>query len=415
MKLIYHHRTRAEDAQGIHIKALCQAFEELGHEVKMVALVREAKRASKPADASQGAHRMFGIAIPAWAYELMALAYNIPAFFALAWTILRFKPDFIYERYALSTWAGLAAARVFRKPFILEVNAPLSVEMKQHGHLVFVRLAQWIEDWLCRNATKTIVVSTPMRETFEQRGIAAHHFAVMPNGVDRAIFNPAVDGKPVRRALHLEDRFVVGFVGWIRPWHGVDMMLDALAALAEQLPQLELLIVGDGPALQGLQQQARQLGIEQRVHFTGPVGSEAVPAYIAAMDVAVQPDVTAYASPIKLFEYLAMAKAVIAPDKPNITEIVSGGESALIFPPRDGAILARHIERLYRERELVAQLGRAGNALIDARGYHWQGNARRVIELVREATRGTHHQRLDYPEPALPEHELATGARPSGE
>lgn len=384
MKLIYHHRTRAEDAQGIHIKALCQAFKELGHEVKMVALVREATQHAKPAEASQGAHRIFGIAIPAWTYEIMALAYNVPAFFALAWTALRFKPDFIYERYALSTWAGLAVAKLFRKPFILEVNAPLSLEMKQHQRLVFERLAQRIEDWLCRNATRTIVVSTPMRETFERRGVAARHFAVMPNGVDRALFNPNISGEPIRRELGIRERFVVGFVGWIRPWHGVDMLLEALAVLKDRLPDLVLLIVGDGPALAGLREQAQTLDILQRVHFTGPVDSSAVPGYIAAMDVAVQPDVTEYASPIKLFEYLAMGKAVIAPNKANITEIVSDGENALIFSSRDTATLTRHIETLYCDRELVLRLGGNANALIDARGYHWQGNARRVIEIVRQ-------------------------------
>lgn len=414
MKLIYHHRTRAEDAQGIHIKALCQAFEELGHQVKMVALVREGKQQPNATEVKQGAHRMFGVSIPPWAYELMALAYNIPAFFVLAWAVVRFKPDFIYERYALSTWAGLAVARVFRKPFILEVNAPLSLEMKQHGHLVFERLAQRIEDWLCRNATKTIVVSTPMRETFEQRGVAARHFAVMPNGVDRAQFNPTVSGAPVRRALQIEDRFVVGFVGWIRPWHGVDMMLDALAALRDELPKLELLIVGDGPALQALQQQSRALNVAERVHFTGPIARAAVPAHIAAMDVAVQPDVTAYASPIKLFEYLAMAKAVIAPDKPNITEIVADGQTALIFSPRDSATLIRHIALLYRDRELMHRLGRSANELIDARGYHWQGNARRVIDIVREQTAGTLPHPSENVESVLPR-DLARGTRNSGE
>lgn len=396
MKLIYHHRTRAEDAQGIHIKALCQAFVALGHEVKMVALVREAKPKQPSAEVRKNAHRMFGIAIPPLLYELMALAYNLPAFFALAWAILRFKPDFIYERYALSTFAGLLAAKVFRKPFILEVNAPLSLEMKQHDRLIFERLAQWIEDWLCRNATKTIVVSTPMRETFERRGIGPEHFVVMPNGVDRAEFNPGVSGADVRRQYELDGAFVVGFVGWIRPWHGVDMMLDALASLQDELPELHLLIVGDGPALPDLKQQARALNIESRVRFTGPVSSDAVARHIAAMDVAVQPDVTEYASPIKLFEYLAMGKAVIAPAKANISEIVTQGETALLFAPRDTAMLAAHMRTLCHDRARVAALGVAGSRLIDARGYHWQGNARRVIDLVR--TRGA---QADFAESSL--------------
>jgi glycosyltransferase involved in cell wall biosynthesis len=110
-----------------------------------------------------------------------------------------------------------------------------------------------------------------------------------------------------------------------------------------------------------------------------------VPAYIAAMDVAVQPDVNEYASPIKLFEYLATGRAVLAPRKANILEVVEDGVTARLFTPGDAEDLGAAIVRLHADAELRDRLGRAGAELIDARQFHWVGNARRVVELARGA------------------------------
>lgn len=383
MRVLYHHRTRGADAQGVHIRALTDALRELGHEVHTVALAPQQRSKAAPrTPAGGGGPSLLGRAIPHWLYELLALGYNLPAFMMLTLAVLRHRPALIYERYALFNVSGLWVARLFRIPFLLEVNAPLSMEHREHGDLVLHRLAERIEDRLCTHATRTVVVSAAMARIFEDRGVPAERLLVMPNGVDRGRFHPGVDGTAVRRDKGLEDTFVVGFVGWIRPWHGVDRLVDAVARLAPELPALRLLLVGDGPALPDLREQVATLGIEDRVYFTGAVGSEAIPAHIAAMDVAVQPDVTDYASPIKLFEYLALARPVIAPAKPNITEVVEDGTSALLFEPGSTGALVDAIRRLYADRDLGERLAARGGALIEERGYDWRANAGRVIEVV---------------------------------
>jgi glycosyltransferase involved in cell wall biosynthesis len=387
VRILYHHRTRAGDAQGIHIAALCDALRALGHEVEVVALVRQARPAAPAATdgagkpAREGAS-LFGLPVPAWFYELLALAYNVPGFFMLAAAVLRRRPDLIYERYALFTLCGRWVARLFGVPFVLEVNAPLSLELGQHGGLAFPRLARWLETGLLSSSTRTVVVSQAMADVFVAQGVPAERMVVMHNGVDGAHFNPHIDASTVRARYGLADACVVGFVGWMRPWHGVERLIDAVATLLPTCPDLRLLLVGGGPALPGLREQVARLGIEQAVVFTGPLPAQEVPAHIAAMDVAVQPDVTGYASPIKLFEYLAVGRAVVAPARPHILEVVRAGATALTFAPGDGAALAAALERLYRDPTLRARLGAAGAALIDQRGYRWRSNAQRVVELV---------------------------------
>lgn len=396
MRILYHHRTRGEDAQGIHIRALCDAFRSLGHVVDVVALARPAdapKPASEPPSAEPATARgnaandsrpqLLGVPIPYWFYELLALAYNGPAFLWLLYAALRRRPAFIYERYTLFTFAGLLVAKLLRLPFVLEVNAPLSLELTRHGNLTFRRLAERIETALCRNATRTLVVTQAMADIFIARGVPAERLQVIPNGVDGACFNPDVPGEPIRRRYDLaSDAPVVGFVGWIRPWHGVDGLIGAVGRLAPRFPELRLLVVGDGPAVPALRQQTREAGLDEHVIFTGPVERDEIPAHIAALDVAVQPDVTDYASPIKLFEYLALGRAVVAPDKANIREVVRHGHSALLFPPRDWMAMEEAIGELLTNPGERARLAAAAGRLVDECGYTWVGNARQVLEIV---------------------------------
>jgi glycosyltransferase involved in cell wall biosynthesis len=383
VRILYHHRTRGEDAQGIHIRALVEGFTALGHQVRLVGPPRlRAAAGGGESGAKTAGVSLLGRPIPGWAYELLALAYNVPAFLLLCAAMLRRRPDFLYERYALFGVAGRLASALFRVPFVLEVNAPLSLEMERESGLTFRRLAQAMEDWLLRNATRTIVVSGAMADILAGRGTPRDKLVVMPNGVDGEAFNPAVDGSAVRRRLGWEDAFVVGFVGWVRPWHGVDGLVTAAARLRDAIPELRLLIVGDGPAVPDLRAQAEAAGITDRVCITGAVARDQVPAHLAAMDVAVQPDVTEYASPIKLFEYLATGRAVIAPRKPNITEVVTDGEQALLFAPGSVDELAEAIQRLHADAGLRRRLAAEAERLVAERDYHWAGNARRVTELV---------------------------------
>jgi hypothetical protein len=146
MKILYHHRTQAEDAQGVHIHEMVRAFEELGHTVHMQALV-ELDRESRRKVRGAGWKRIAG-RVPAWLYELMGLLYNLHGYRGLARAIRHSRPDLIYERYALNTFCGVWASRRFGIPLVLEVNAPLCREQIALGRLAFRRLARFSERWI---------------------------------------------------------------------------------------------------------------------------------------------------------------------------------------------------------------------------------------------------------------------------
>ena len=107
----------------------------------------------------------------------------------------------------------------------------------------------------------------------------------------------------------------------MRDWNGLEPVIDQLARTDGQ--RWFLLVVGDGPARAALEERARDLGVATRVRFTGVVRREEIPALVSAFDIALQPAANPYASPLKLFEYLALGRAIVAPDQPNIREVLT--------------------------------------------------------------------------------------------
>src|SRR3990172_12796710 len=196
MRILYHHRTQAEDAQGVHIYEMVNAFRELGHEVEMVALV-ELDQAGGEKIRGKGWSWLTRWG-PNWLYELLGLAYNLFAYRRLCHAIRVNRPDLIYERYSLNTFCGIWASRRFHIPLVLEVNAPLYYEQQALGTLAFKRLARAAERWICSHATRTLVVSSVMKRYLTRQGVPERKVVVMPNGIDPRKFHPAVSGDAVR-------------------------------------------------------------------------------------------------------------------------------------------------------------------------------------------------------------------------
>jgi glycosyltransferase involved in cell wall biosynthesis len=379
MKILYHHRTRAEDAQGVHIVELVKAFRELGHEVRIISLTET----EEPLKRSSGTtwHDHFR-QIPEWLYELIALLYNFWGFWLLARAIKTARPDLIYERYALNTFCGVWASRLFNIPLVLEVNAPLCHEKEQLGKLKFKSLARCLERWVCSNATLTVSVSNRIKEILLCEGVRATRMTVMPNGINPSAFHPAISDQSVRERHGLQGKIVIGFVGWFRPWHGLESLLEISRDASFRTGKSHLLLVGDGPAYFELYRYAEQHDLLSCVTFTGAIKRDDIPQYIAAMDIAVQPSAPEYACPMKIIEYMGMGKCIVAPDQPNIRELIDENVNGYLFKTGSKDNFRHILLRLIENSTLRSEAGRNAVKTIVDRELLWSSNAKRIIAFI---------------------------------
>jgi len=377
MKIIYHHRILARDGMRVHIDQLVGALRDRDHSVTVVGPEGGAGQASR--SGLTGALAGLRTGLPKWIAELMEVGYDYKALAALESAVRREQPDVLYERYNAFLTAGLKLKRRHGLPLLIEVNAPLADERAAEGNLALARLARRMERAVWQGADAVLPVSHSLAGMLRATGVPDERITVIPNGVDLSLFPETRDFR-VKRELGLQDRIVFGFVGYVRPWHGLDRVLSVFARRAD--PRLHLLIVGEGPASEGLRRMAAELGLSDRLTFTGTKPHSEIPRLLQAVDVALQPDATAYASPLKLFEYMAAGCAVIAPDQPNIREILQDGETAMLFDSGAENALETVIARLADDDGLRAHLGGAARREIVEKDYSWSGNARRVETIA---------------------------------
>lgn len=371
-KAIYHHRTQATDAQGIHINEMVNAFIRQGLDIKMVALVQDEALGQ---ESREGILGRISSVLPSLVYELMEIGFNIPGVFRLYRAVLKERPLFIYERYSIYNLAGLVVSRLTGIPLIEEVNAPLAHEKKSYGTLHFPGVAQRIETLIIKGSFRSIAVTEVLKKMLVRRGADEKRIVVMPNGVNLADY-------PVGTDLKDGPEVVLGFIGWFRKWHGLESLVEIFTARKWHEKNVHLLLVGDGPLRENLENIIIRLGLENNVTITGAVPRDRLGDYLDQMDIALQPAATSYACPMKLIEYMAAAKAIVAPDQPNIREVLRDGENAFLFEPGNINDLARQIEALLADRAILSQLGRTARKTVETRPLTWDYNAVQVMELL---------------------------------
>jgi glycosyltransferase involved in cell wall biosynthesis len=381
MKILYHHRTASKDGQAVHIEEMISALRGLGHEVKVVA---PAAGDDETLGAEVGWVQRLKRVLPKALYELLELSYSLLAYSRMLRAAREFGPDVIYERYNLFLVAGVMLKRRLSIPLLLEVNSPLAQERGEFGGLGMPWLARWVEGVVWRNANYVLPVTRVLAGHIFARGVPESRVAVIPNGINEAHFANAPSPSAAKEALGCTGDLVLGFTGFVRDWHGVDRVIHWMAT-KDAPSNARLLIVGDGPVRLDLERLADDLALGDRVQFTGILPRSKVPEYVAAFDIALQPAVVPYASPLKLFEYLALGKAVVAPCQPNIEEVLTDGENALLFESTVSEALEVALTRLCSDDQLRAHIGANAAATIARNGLTWNMNAQRVTALAEQA------------------------------
>jgi glycosyltransferase involved in cell wall biosynthesis len=382
VKILYHHRTQGEEPESVHIASIVQAMRDLGHEV---VLLGPAGRAGVSGGARGSWLRRVKRRLPRAAFELVQLAHNLPSWLHLRRALRRERPAFVYERYALHHAAGVLAAGQAGVPLVLEVNTPYAHAWSRYYGLGFPRLARSTERFVLGRAPAIITVSEAQRRFLEEQGVPPTKIAVCHNAIDPAAFD--ADRYPTAR----EDLgippgpVVVGFVGTMNRWQGIDALGQVLTRMLTARSDVWFLLVGDGEKGAELRAAGARARAGSRVVFTGRRAHAEVPALVAAMDVAVLPD--SNRSPMKIFEYMAMGKAVVAPRVPPVQEVVRDGETGLLISPGDAQAMEVALLRLAADPGLRRALGESSRRYVLAERT-WRHNALRAIALYERLAAG---------------------------
>lgn len=391
----------AETGGAVHVRAMIRALANLGHEIAALGgcVSRpewvECQTGAKVTSCGiSRVNRFLGRAIrkgnkilrqpPRRFPDAVRLLHNATFLRKAAKLARRFSPDFVYERYSLWGIAGLTLARRYQLPLALEVNAPLVYEQQRYRQkLTWPRLARWMECRIWNRADPVMVVSEPLRKLLiEEAAVAPGRIRVLPNAVDAKWF--AANRNATRADSQKGQEFVLGFVGSFKAWHGADFLLSVFEDFHKREPSSRLLLIGDGPLKDGLQERTYKSGLGKAVTFTGIIPHEEIRDYLATVDVALAPYPALenfYYSPLKLFEYMAAGRAVVASSTGQVAQIIRHRVNGLLYEPGDRAGLLKCLCELRNDPALGEELGR--NARKASEEFTWERNAARVIEWVR--------------------------------
>lgn len=364
-------RLPTEKAHGLQIMEMCRAFARNGHDVRLVVPGRTNPLQATPWEYYKMEPSFTIVKVPIvdfiWHDKIFgrfALWLNLPQFWLKASRLVRdFQPDVVYAR---DPWfAGLDP----RAPYVYEAhNFPVRVT--------------WFHRWLWKRAARVVAVTEGLRRAFVSAGVPEAKTRTAHDGVDAAKFEVKETKAEARAKLGLPgEPFLAVYTGHLYPYKGADDLLEACARLRSGA---RVLFVGGRPDdLARLTARAETLGVAN-VAFTGMVPHAEVPLYLRAADAAVLPTrasgrhAAEFLSPLKLFEYLAAGKAIIATGTPSVREVLS--ERSVVFvPPSDPIALAQALDALAGAPEKREALEREALAL--AEGCSW---TRRAEDVLRE-------------------------------
>ena len=342
MKILYFspHPTinmAAPSGPGTHIREIICGFESHGNEV--VRFIVGGESLATRDSSIQFKKRPWKKLIPSIVWETLRDIQMIRLDRAVEKELPRVvrseKPDLIYERSCYGLGAGRRVAKSEHIAYIVEMNAPYPEEKSQmQGKSLLAFVGRNHEKKQVQSAHKTIVVSSAMKNYLIQKtGVSADRILVCANAVNPGKMNTNEKTiSAIRQRFGLKDEYtIIGFVGSIFPYHGVDLMIEAFRSIENKHPFSRMLIVGDGEILSQLKDVVTAIGLNEKIIFTGNVPHSEIFNYISMMDITVMARSNWYGSPVKIFEYGAMGKAIIAPNVIPVQDVMNHREDGLLI------------------------------------------------------------------------------------
>ncbi len=270
------------------------------------------------------------------------------------------RPDIIHAHSPCLN--GIAALRVAAKrkiPVVYEMRASWEDAAVDHGSTtegsVRYRLSRALETWVLKRADAITTICEGLRNDITGRGIAPERVTVIPNGVDPDAFS--VIESPdlaLKNELGLQDAFVLGFLGSFYAYEGLDLLLEALPKICQFQPAARILLVGGGREEARLAEQAKRLGIEDKVIRVGRVAHADVARYYSVVDLLVFPRksmrLTETVTPLKPLEAMAQGRLLLASNVGGHRELIRDGDTGFLFAPNDVDALASGVQSMLAAR-----------------------------------------------------------------
>jgi glycosyltransferase involved in cell wall biosynthesis len=361
----------------IHVTELANSFSKRGHNVFLIARLKKSQNndlnflfnfeSIKPINCSK-------LWIPHVMVSASLSALNL---------LISKKIDLIYERNHIFG-IGVIFGKIFRIPTIVEVNGIMIDEMKMLGSFspLTINLAQFIESFTLRNAACIVSVTEGIKKYLnENYRISYDRVVTISNGVNTDLFKPIECSKEI---LNLNPKFsYVCFVGNLAPWQGIEYLIKAAPAILNRFPECRFLIVGDGVMKNELLELSRELGVDDSFIFTGTVSHDRVPMYINASDICAAPFILARnakigLSPLKLYEYMACGKPVVASNISGVSELLETSKGGISVLPENPDALAEAILKLLENPDLRNKLG---NNALSTKNNSWCSVADKILTL----------------------------------
>lgn len=377
-KVIYHHRIASKDGQFVHVEEIVSAMRRTGADVVMVS-----PSVNNNADfgSDGGFVSKLKKCLPKSMYEILELSYSFWAGAKLLYVVKKHKPDFIYERYNLHQPAGVLVSMITRTPLLLEVNAPLYEERLRHsGGIALKWLAKAVENFTWKHATVALPVTEVLSQIMNSDLRINNENIVIHNGIRESEFerlsNMKKDGGDVLN---------IGFVGFMHLTCGVEHVINLMAE--NKSLKAKLTCVGDGPRARALEEMSSIVGVSEQCDFKGLISREAVFDVVSEFDIAIQPAVTSYASPLKIFEYMAAGCLIVAPDQPNIREILNE-DCAIFFTPGDIESFKSAIKEAVNNYSAHQAKKQYAREQILSRHFTWESNVKKIFQIAEKVRKG---------------------------
>jgi glycosyltransferase involved in cell wall biosynthesis len=383
MKVLYLSWFNSGEGSQVHAKEFMHAMEQLGHDMVPVELSLKTKKQLqnlKIQSSSVSSKK-----------SKFAFIKELKTFLLRVIRLLKLykehKPDAIINRYLIYDFSAIIAGEILRIPVMYEVNASAVYEREIENKYYIKPLAKYIEKLIFNRSDAVTVVSEELKKYFHQNGYNTSKTLVIPNGVDITRY-PEILETPQRFheiAQKWENNIIIGFLGSLKSWHGVQRVISLMPSLLKDNENIRLLIIGDGNERESIEKEIKSLNIEEFVHISGFIPHDEVPGALNLLNITLAPYKEIdnfYFSPLKIFEYMAAGKPVIAPPYGQITELVTQN-TGILLSKNSNEELQKAIIELANNPEKRSALGKNARVYIEE-NFTWKRNAMKIAERLEE-------------------------------